>query len=301
MKILITGATGLVGSAIVNHCLAKKYTVHFLTTSRTKIVNQDNYKGFYWNPTSKEIDAKCLDGVHTIINLAGASISKRWTASHKKEMLDSRVNSVALLYKLLSENNHNVSHIISASALGIYPSSLHKKYEEDSNEVSTSFLGEVVHKWENEVDTLRALDLKISKVRIGIVLSKNGGALTAMLKPIKLGAGATLGTGNQFQSWVHIEDLAALFVFIAEKKLAGVFNGVASNPVTNKVMTSTIAKQLKKPLWLPKVPTFVLQLILGEMAALVLESQYLQNDKIKKQGFQFTYETIEEALQECLN
>jgi uncharacterized protein (TIGR01777 family) len=301
MKILITGATGLVGTEIVKQSLAKNYTVHYLTTRRTKIANEKKYKGFYWNPALQEIDTNCLNGVDVIINLAGASISKKWTNTHKKAVLNSRIDSLRLLHRLLSENTHTVKQLCSASALGIYPSSFTKKYDESDKETSSSFLGEVVESWENEVDSFQPLNLKITKIRIGIVLSKNGGAITEMVKPVKLGAAAALGSGKQWQSWIHVTDLANLFLFSVEKKLAGIYNGVGSNPVTNNEMTKEMAKQLEKPFILPNVPAFMMKLILGEMSAIVLESQYLKNDKIKNEGFEFEYTSIKDALKECLS
>ena len=296
MKLLITGATGLVGAEIVKLALAKNHTIHFLTTSKSKIVNKENYKGFYWNPAKAEIDTNCLNGIEAILNLAGASISKRWTKDYKNEILESRINSVQLLHKTLSENTHQVKHFCSASALGIYPSSFTKKYDETVTDVNPTFLGKVVHKWEQEVDKLSSLDIQVSKLRIGIVLSKNGGALTQMLKPIKLGFGAAIASGKQFQSWIHIKDLARLFLFVVEQNLSGSYNAVATNPVTNLEMTKAIATRLKKPLWLPNIPTFMMKLLLGEMSDLVLESQYLKNDKIKNEGFEFEFETVEETL-----
>lgn len=300
MKVLITGATGLVGTEIVEKCLDKNYSVHYLTTNRNKIVSDDNYKGFYWNPKTREIDTACLEDVDAIINLTGASISKKWSASHKKSVLNSRIDSIQLLHRLLSENKHTIKQICSASALGIYPSSFTRKYDESNTEISTSFLGEVVNAWENEVDSFQSLDLKITKIRIGIVLSKKGGALVEMVKPVKLGAAAALGSGKQFQSWIHVSDLANLFVFSIEQQLTGIYNAVASEPVTNKEMTRAIAKELDKPFILPNVPAFMMKLMLGEMATIVLESQYLKNDKIKNDGFKFEYDTIEAVLKECL-
>lgn len=296
MKILITGATGLVGRELVKQCLAKNYTVHYLTTSKTKIVSETNYKGFYWNPSTQKIDKNCLKGIDAIINLAGASISKKWTASHKKAILNSRIDSIRLIHQLLSENKHKVKQICSASALGIYPSSLIEKYDESYVGVSSSFLGQVVEAWENAVDSFQSLNLKITKIRIGIVLSKDGGALAEMTKPINLGLGAPLGSGKQWQSWIHIADLANMFLFVLEQKLSGIYNAAASNPVTNSKMTEVIARQLKKPLFLPNVPAFMMKIILGEMSAIVLESQYLKNDKIKSEGFEFKYDTVEKAL-----
>jgi len=296
MKLLITGATGLVGTEIVKLALAKNYKIHFLTTSTSKIVSKENYKGYYWNPAKAEIDINCLNGIDAILNLAGASISKRWTSTYKKEILESRIDSVQLLHRTLSENKHQIKHFCSASALGIYPSSLTKKYNETVTDVNSTFLGQVVHKWEQEVDKFSLLDIQVSKIRIGIVLSENGGALTQMTKPIKLGLGSALGSGKQYQSWIHIKDLARLFLFIIEQNLSGNYNAVASNPVTNLDMTEAIAKQLKKNLWLPNIPAFMMKLLLGEMSDLVLESQYLKNDKIKNTGFKFEFETIEKVL-----
>jgi uncharacterized protein (TIGR01777 family) len=301
LKLLITGATGLVGAEIVNLCLAKNYTVHYLTTNKAKIVSQNNYKGFYWDPLTGEIDVNCLNGINAIINLAGASVSKKWTTKHKIAIRNSRLNSVRLLYQLLSENNHQVTHFCSASALGIYPSSLTKQYNETETETNLSFLGKVVHEWEQEVDKINDLNISVSKLRIGIVLSKKGGALPQMVKPIKLGFGSAIGNGKQFQSWIHIADLAHMFLYISEQSLSSNYNAVASAPVTNLEMTKVIAKQLEKSLWLPNIPNFIMKLILGEMSVLVLESQYLRNNKILEKGFIFEFDSIGEALQDCLN
>ena len=297
MKILITGATGLIGNEIMALCARKNYVVHYLTTNKEKIINSATKKGFYYNPSSQEIDIKCIEGVDAIINLAGASISKRWTDKQKQNILSSRIDTVKLLYKLLSENEHKVTHFSSASALGIYPSSLDAKYRETDNRViSDSFLGEVVKKWEDEVDTLEGLGITVSKLRTGIVLSSDGGALDQMVKPINFYVGAPLGSGKQIQSWIHVTDMANMYLYTIEHNNDGVFNAAASNPVSNKMLTKAIAKQLNKPIWLPNIPAFVLKLVLGEMSAIVLESQYLVNTKIKNQGFQFQYEWIDDAL-----
>lgn len=297
MKILIAGATGLIGSEILKICEEKNYNVHYLTTSKDKIINTTTRKGFYWNPKTQEIDKNCIKGVNAVINLAGASISKRWTEQHKNNIFYSRINTVKLLYKLLSENEHNITHFSSASALGIYPSSLDKKYkEEDDIVINNSFLGEVVKKWEEEVNTIESLGITVSKLRTGIVLSSEGGALQQIEKPIVFYVGTPLGSGKQIQSWIHVKDMARMYLFTIEHNLDGVFNAVASNPISNKTLTKAIAKQLGKPIWLPNIPSFVLKLILGEMSAIVLESQYLENTKIKNQGFQFQFDWIDDAL-----
>ena len=204
MNLLITGATGLVGSELVRQSLAKGHTVHYLTTSRSKIVEKANYKGYYWNPFTAEIDAACLNGMDAIINLAGASISKRWTKSYKKAILQSRIDSIQTLYKLLSENEHQIKQFCSASALGIYPSSLTEKYDETETKINEGFLGKVVKAWEDETTVIKDLGITVSIIRIGIVLAKQGGALEEMAKPIKMGVGAAIGSGKQWQSWIHM-------------------------------------------------------------------------------------------------
>lgn len=301
MAILITGATGLIGSEIVKHCHKHNIVVHYLTTSKEKLEKQPNYKGFYWNPGENKIDASCFSNVDTIINLAGASISERWTSSYKKKILDSRLQSLELLRSSLSQIDHQVKHIISASAIGIYPDSLTNYYEEDFSATSPSFLGKVVQKWEMKADEFTALNLMVSKVRIGLVLSDKGGALPPMVKPIKLGLGAAFGKGTQWQSWIHIEDLARLFIYIADEKLEGIYNGVAPNPITNNDLTKATAKQLEKPLILPNIPEFAMKLILGEMHILLFESQRVSSKKIEEEGFTFNYANLQPALEDLLN
>jgi len=301
VNILITGATGLVGNVITDLCKQRGHFVHYLTTNKAKIKSTSILKGFYWNPKIQEIDTNCLNGIDAIINLAGASVSKRWSTTYKKEIENSRIDSVRLLHKLLLENENKVQYFSSASAMGIYPSSYTIEYIETFDKINFTFLGNVVHQWEKEIDKIQALDIEVSKLRIGIVLSNKGGALQEMIKPIKLGFGAAIGNGQQQQSWIHVEDLAAMFLYAIEKKLSGTYNAVSSNPSTNMEMTNEIARRLKKPLWLPNIPVFVMKLILGEMSAIVLESQNLNNSKILNKGFAFKYDTLEKALDNCLN
>ncbi len=300
MKLLITGATGLIGTEIMNMCTQKGYDVHYLTTSKEKIKDSEGVKGFYWNPKTQEIDTDCIGGITAIINLAGASVSKKWTLKHKEAILNSRIDTVKLLYKLLSENKNVVTHFTTSSALGIYPSSLEKKYDEMDKEINITFLGEVVNLWEKEADNIRKIGITVSKLRTGIVLSKKGGALEQMVKPIGYGLGAPLGSGQQYQSWIHIHDMANMYLHIIEHNIDGVFNAIASEPITNTKLTKAIAKQLNKALWLPNVPIFMIKLLLGEMSTIALESHYLLNDKIKNTGFVFRFDTIGDALEDCL-
>ncbi len=300
MKVLITGATGLVGKELVKQCLDQNISVNYLTTSKTKIVSQEKYNGFYWNPLEHKIDAKCLEGVTAIIHLAGATIAQRWTDKNKERILNSRVESALVLSKLLKDNSHNVVHFISASAIGIYPNSLTNFYSENEPVASTSFLGQVVTEWENVANQFKALDIKVSKIRVGLVLDNKEGALPEMVNPIKFGFGAAFGNGKQWQSWIHKVDVAGVFVHVLQNKLEGVFNAVAPNPITNKELTQQIAKVLKKPLILPNIPKFAMKLILGDMHILLFESQRVNSKKIEDLGYQFKFYCIKPALVDLL-
>lgn len=300
MRILITGATGLIGQEIVKLCHEKDIQVHYLTTSKSKIENLDNYKGFYWNPKEERIDTQCFKGVDAIIHLAGATVAKRWTPAYKKTIINSRKNTTELLINSLKGETHQIKHVVSASAIGVYPDSLTNYYDQTFNQISPSFLGQVVHIWENAVDGFAQVGIGVSKIRIGLVLSEKGGALPQMAKPIKLGLGAAFGSGKQWQSWIHIKDLARLFLFVTENQLTGVYNGVAPNPVSNADVTKTVAKVLKKPLFLPNIPKFFMKLVLGDMHILLFESQRVSSKTIQDKGFHFKFNYLEPALVDLL-
>ena len=302
MKVLITGATGLVGSEITALCHTQGMQVNYLTTSKKKILSKENYQGFYWNPDLGEIDLKCFEGVSAIINLAGASISKRWTSEYKKIILNSRINTLQTLNKGLQRiDSGSINSFVSASAIGIYPNSLTEFYEEDETAVDDSFLGEVVAAWEKEIDTFTTFGFSVAKVRIGLVMSANGGALPEMAKPVKYYAGAAFGSGEQWQSWVHITDLARIFLFVIAHKLSGVYNGVGPNPVTNTKLVKEIAQVLKKPLFLPNVPQFAMKILLGEMAYLLFASQRVCSKNIEEEGFVFQHMNVNSALENIYN
>jgi uncharacterized protein (TIGR01777 family) len=296
MKALITGATGLVGEALVKHLLDFGWSIHYLTTSKSKIENSDNFKGFYWNPETGEIDKNCFDGVGVIINLAGASVAEKWTDEHKKAILDSRLDTLNLLFETLVNISHEVKHIVSASAIGIYPHSFTKKYTEKETELNNDFLGDVVQQWEKTADRFKLLGLMVTKIRIGIVLSSKGGALKKMETPIKYFVGAPLGNGKQWQSWIHINDLVGIFKYVIDEKLSGVYNGVAPGPVKNRRLTKAIATFLHRPILLPPVPEFVLKYMLGEMSQIVLSSQKVSSDKIEREGYVFQFKRVYDAV-----
>lgn len=300
MKVLITGATGMIGSELVSLLLQNGIHVHYLTTSKKEIKSENNFQGFYWNPQQGIIDENCMLGVDSIIHLAGASISKRWTESYKQEIIESRIVSANLLYKLLKNNPHQVKQFVSASAIGIYPDDLQKLYTEDEKATDQSFLGHVVVKWEESVDKFRQLDIKVCKIRTGLVLSKKGGMLQELVKPIKMGVGSPFGSGKQWQSWIHIDDLVHLYFYVVQNQWQGIYNAVAPNPVTNAALSQAVAAKLGKPFFMPNVPKFLMKLVLGEMYILLFTSQKVSAQKAIDNGYEFKFKKLETALADLL-
>ena len=298
--ILITGATGLVGKALVKECLSKGFNIHYLTTSKSKISSKKNYKGFYWNPQLDQIDPKCFEGVSTVINLAGSSIAQRWTKVSKSTILSSRKNALELLHSTIETHRFPIKHVISASAIGIYPDSKTRYYKEDFQGTDASFLRTVVRSWEGALKSFKSLGVLTTALRIGIVLDANEGALPKISGPIKGYIGSALGSGEQWQSWIHIDDLVSIFLFILESDIEGVFNAVAPNPVQQKDFVKSVAKVLKRPLFFPNVPEIVLNFALGEMSAIVLESQRVSAQKIQNLGFEYKYHELDAALNHLL-
>jgi len=294
-KILITGASGLIGSRLTELLLQKGYQVSHLGRSK----KSGPVPSFVWDVDKGELDQQALESVDTIIHLAGAGVAdKRWTESRKKEILESRTKSSLLLYNTLANSNQTVKAIVSASAIGYYGFGFKEEIFTEESSPGIDYLAQVTKQWEESVDQISSLNLRVVKLRIGIVLSEKGGALVEMAKPIRLGAGAALGTGKQYLSWIHLDDLCAMFIKAVENEtMQGAYNAVSGDWVTNLELTKLIAKVLKKPLLLPNVPGFIMKIIVGEMAVIVVNGSKVSADKIKKTGFVFRYTNLEEALE----
>jgi uncharacterized protein (TIGR01777 family) len=294
--ILITGGSGLIGKGLTELLLAKGYTVSHLSRKTGK---DKRIKSYQWNVELGYIDDQCLNGVDTIIHLAGSGIAdKRWTKKRKKDLIDSRTQSIGLIYDLMRRKPNLVKHVISASATGYYSDRGDELLTEDSP-AAKDFLGYCCVMWEQAVDNGKDLNLRIVKLRTGVVLSKKGGALPPLALPIKFGIGTALGTGKQWIPWIHIKDAIDMYLYAIENTtLQGVYNMVAPNPVTNKQLTKAVAKQLRRPYWLPNIPSFVLKALFGKMSLVVLGSTKVSAEKIKNAGFQFEYPELVEALKE---
>jgi|TARA_B110000305_G_scaffold118687_1_gene133293 uncharacterized protein (TIGR01777 family) len=300
MNILITGATGLIGSKLTNDLLLNGYAVNYLTTRKSQIKSNSKINGYYWNPEKNIIDLECFKNVDTIINLAGSNIAKRWSDSNKLDILNSRIKSLNLLKHSISNNKINIKKIISASAIGIYPSSVDNVYKENESLISDSFLGKVVCQWESAVNSFKDLEIDVAIVRIGLVLSRDGGILSKSILPIQYGFGSFFGNGNQWQSWIHFQDISNIFYHILKYDLSGVFNGVSPNPVTNKTFTKKIAKFLNRPLLLPNLKKWMMRLLLGEMHTIIFESQNVSCEKLTKSKFKFKFDNFDQAIADLL-
>ena len=286
------------GTNLVELCLERNFEVHYLTTRKEKLQSDSKARGFYWNPKNGEIDTACFEGVTTIINLAGAPIAKRWTSNYKDQILNSRLQSLRTLYSGLEQfGTATINSMISASAIGIYPDSLTTFYGEKDTAVAEGFAAHVVESWEKETFEFKKIVPKVAIARIGLVLSENGGALDKLSKAVRMGAGAAFGSGEQWQSWIHIGDLSRILLFISENELEGIFNAVAPNPVTQNKLVKELAKVLKKPLFMPNIPRFAAQLMMGEMSEILLSSQRVSSKKLEAKGFDFTYQNICRALE----
>jgi uncharacterized protein (TIGR01777 family) len=297
-KILITGASGLLGTHLSQLLLQKGYEVVQLGRSK----RAGSIPSFVWNVEKQEMDMKVLEGVDTIVHLAGAGIAdKRWNEARKKEILESRTQSTELLFNTLRQTTHQVKNFISASAIGYYGFEESEAVFTEESNAGKDFLAHVTQQWEAEADKITALGIRLVKIRIGIVLSGKGGALTEMAKPIQWGVGAPLGSGKQCMSWIHIDDLCALFSkAIEDEQWHGAYNAVGKSWVTNAELTKVIAKVLHRPLWLPPIPSFVLKIILGEMASLVLNGSKVSNAKVERSGFNYAYTGLEKAVANLL-
>jgi len=290
-KVIITGGTGLVGQRLTTLLKHKGFEVNILCR------NPKRPNEFKWNIEEGYIDERVFEQASAIIHLAGAGVAdKRWTEERKKEIIESRTKSARLLYKYLSGSKYPVASFISASAVGFYGDRKSELLTEDSSNGS-GFLAEVCKVWEEEAEKFSALNIAVSKVRIGIVLSKDGGALPKLDFPIKFGIGAYIGDGKQFVPWIHIDDLCNIFIHLLENNLHDTYNGCAPDIKTNKEMSETIAEVLHRPFIPFPAPGFILKTVMGEMASMLLMSNNCSSQKIINTEFAFQYPTLKEALQ----
>ncbi|MEN8249150.1 MAG: TIGR01777 family oxidoreductase [Bacteroidota bacterium] len=298
-NILIAGGSGLIGSHLSSMLIDKGYTVGHLTRGSTII--GDHINQFNWDVDNGEIDDTAILWADHIINLAGENVGQRWKDDTRDKILISRVAATQLLVDALVKNNKRVSSFINASAIGIYGEDTGEESLNENSLRGDGFLASVAKCWERAAGGVKDYAERFVVLRIGVVLTPAGGALEKMLQPIRWGVGSALGSGKQWISWIHINDLCRMFLMTIEEPIRGVLNGVAPNPVTNLEFTRELAKKMKKPLLMPRVPAFILKLLLGKMAIMVLGSNKVSPEAFQEEGFKFEYETLSKALDSLID
>jgi uncharacterized protein len=303
--VLISGGTGLVGSALARLLTANGYRVILLSRRvGNKNLPANNESFAQWDVKKQQIDIAALQQADYIVHLAGAGVmNKKWTTAYKKEIISSRVNSSKLIVENLQQHPNKVKAVISASAIGFYGKDKEpaKVFTEEAP-ADKNFLGETCKLWEESMEPVIALNKRLVKLRIGIVLSKDGGALKEFITPIKMGIAAILGNGRQMISWIHISDLCRMFLFAIENEnINGAYNAVAPAPVNNKTLTLTLAKKMRRLFYIPlHVPIFILKIMLGDRSIEILKSTTVSCKKIIAAGFTFQFENIEKALEDLM-
>jgi uncharacterized protein len=300
-NIILTGGTGLVGSLLAKKLAEKNYQVTILTRSKTNIVPQKNIQYSYWNVDEGFVDDNVVKAADAIIHLAGAGVmDKPWSDAYKQKIEDSRVKSMNLLLDSLKYNINNCSVVITASAIGWYGKDIEgKKAFTENDAADTEYLGRVCKKWEAAAFAAEQNNVRVVALRMGIVLSKTGGAYTEFRKTVPFGLASIIGNGKQMVSWIHIDDVVNMYLFALENKIAGSYNCTAPKPVSNGTLVKTIAKTIKGRWFISlPVPTFILKLMLGERAIEILKSTTVGASKIEQAGFKFLYRNIEDAVQQ---
>lgn len=293
-KILIGGGSGLVGSRLTDLLKNEGHQPSHLSRSKQSKGQVDSV---HWNIKDQKLEARDLEGYDVVINLTGAGIAdEAWTAKRKKVLRDSRVNSNLLLRDTLKELSVKPALFISASAIGYYGMKVTNHLFKESDPPGDDFLAKTCIEWESSADEVGNLGIPTAKVRIGLVLSDEGGALPQIERPIRWGVGAPLGSGEQAMPWIHIDDLCRIFIHIIDNQLEGVYNGVAPNVVNNKTFTMELAEVLNRKILLPKVPAFAIKLLMSERAVLVLGGSPISSAKIEKSGFEFEFNRLKNAL-----
>ena len=286
-KILVTGGTGLVGRRLTALLTEKNHEVRILSRNPK---NENEFKGDY---SKGFLDDKAIENIDYIIHLAGAGIAdKRWTKERKEVIVNSRVATANLIFDKIKAQNIPLKGFISASGSNYYGAQTTAKVFKESDAVGTDFLGQVCLKWEAAANQFKDLNIPVTILRTGVVLSKTGGALEKMRTPIV----SPLGSGNQYMAWIHIDDLCNLYTKAIEETFVGVYNAVSPEFHTSKTFSKALAKAIKSPFLPIAVPGFLLKLVFGELAIILLHGSRLSSDKIKEKGFIFKYKELALAL-----
>lgn len=293
--VIITGGSGLIGKQLSRKLKEKGYKVALL--GRTAIPDSD-IPFYKWDPDKSMIDKEAVSKADYIIHLAGAGIGdKRWTKKRRQLISDSRVKTGELIFNEVQKTVTNLKAFISASGIGYYGTITSDKIFTETDQPANDFLGEICRKWEQMSDKFEESGIRTVKIRTGVVLTGNGGALGRMIPIVRMGIGSALGSGKQYMPWIHIEDLCNIYIkAITDKSLKGAYNAVSPEHITNKNLMRTLAKVLRKPFFFHAVPSFTLKILFGKMSGILLDGSRVSSDKIISAGYNFEFPDLESAL-----
>lgn len=299
-NVLISGGSGFIGRNLTTLLLAKGYSVSIL--SRSEKQNKGDVFYYKWDVAKQTIDDEAILKADYIIHLAGENIAeKRWTAKRKAAIIDSREKSTQLLYSVLKKHYKKLDAFVSASAVGIYGAVNGEEICTENMKPANDFLGYTCQKWEDSIDFIENLNIRTVKIRTGLVLGKNDGFLKKLIPLFKYRLGSALGSGKQYMPWIHVDDLCAIYLqAISDASMEGPYNAAICDNTTNTVFSKTLARVFGYSIWLPNVPAFVLKLVMGEMAKIVLTGRRVSSYKMEQTGFKFKFNNLEEAIRNCL-
>jgi uncharacterized protein (TIGR01777 family) len=296
-RVLITGGRGLVGQHLCEKLLDRGYEVAILSRNDAADSKIAHYT---WNIDSKIVDREVINNSDFIIHLAGINIGgKRWTGKRKRKIVDSRIKSADLIFNNIDRHHTKLKAFISASAIGYYGGGTSEQIFHESDPPASDFLGKTCEQWEIAADQFNEIGVRTVKIRTGIVLSSQGGALSKLKIPVQLGFGSAIGNGRQYMPWIHLDDLCAIYIkAIEDQTMTGAYNAVAPEHITNKAFTRKMARVLHKPFWFPNIPAIAMRLLFGEMAVMLLSGSRVSSEKIVAAGYTFQYPDLDGALTE---
>ena len=302
MKLLITGGSGTLGQNITQLAISKNYQVNILTRNKNLSSNKNGIKYYYWDPSQKIIDHNCFDGVDSVINLSGYNVFCYWTNKNKSKILESRIESTSFILSQIKERNIKIKSFVSASGIAAYSNSLSIVSTEDHGvDTPTSFINQVVIKWESIIRDYEEIlpDISFSILRVGLVLSNYGGLFKISKNLSKLFLLSPLGSGNQWQSWIHVDDVSIIFLRSIENGEKGIINLVSPNPVIQKDLLKIIALNNNSKVILPNIPSLIVKTVFGEMSEFVLSSQKVKSNRLNDYVFKFS--KIDLAIKDLSN
>ncbi|HOZ52471.1 MAG TPA: TIGR01777 family oxidoreductase [Chitinophagaceae bacterium] len=299
-KYIIAGGSGFIGKHISSILSQAGHQINILTTRKEQVVlSNSSIQYIFWDPKKNYIDEnfKIIDG--KLINLAGAGVAdKRWSTARKKEILESRISSLQTLYHAIEKKQIQITHLVSASAIGYYGEGDKIFTEKDSSD--ESFLSSTCRQWEEAAWQFAQLNIPVAIARVGIVMGKEGGALKEFIKPLRFGIAGIPSDGKQIYSWIHIEDISRLFIYLSDQNKEGIFNAVAPNPTSINQIFSALIKHTKPFFIKLHAPSFILKIMLGEMSIEVLKSAIVSSKKIEDDGFKFKFSEIEACIENLM-